>query len=506
MSRLDSTEQRILLFSVFFLSLCGIIYELVLGSLATYLLGNPVQQYSITIGVFLSSMGLGSFLSRYINGNLVKNFILIEALLGFTGGICVILLTYLFSFSTSFYLLHVFFLIIIGTLVGLEIPLLTRIMKKYGSLKEVLSNILTLDYLGGLAGSLLFPLVLFPFAGRFLTSLIIGMINISVALYIIYRIDYTGKRKSDYLFPVLALILLIGLTANSGMLTDIIHKRLYSDDIVFSKRSKYQEIVLTRNGSDFRLYLDGALQFSTFDEYRYHEMLILPAMHLSKISEKKVLVLGGGDGLAVNQILKNFPSAGITLVELDQAIIDLAKNNSSLKRVNNSSLSDKRVKVVVGDAYTYLLEKGLKFNVIIADFPDPHDETISKLYTVEFFKLIARSLDKDGIFVTQSTSPLFAKDAFWCINKTLSIVFKTVIPYHIYIPTFGDWGFNIASKSAIDTSSLSEAGSGKYFSPETFSASMVFSKDSIASETEINTFNRPILYNYYIKGWKDFDL
>ena len=173
MGRLDSTEQRILLFSVFFLSLCGIIYELVLGSLATYLLGNPVQQYSITIGVFLSSMGLGSFLSRYINGNLVKNFILIEALLGFTGGICVILLTYLFSFSTLFYLLHVFFLIIIGTLVGLEIPLLTRIMKKYGSLKEVLSNILTLDYLGGLAGSLLFPLVLFPFAGRFLTSLII---------------------------------------------------------------------------------------------------------------------------------------------------------------------------------------------------------------------------------------------------------------------------------------------------------------------------------------------
>lgn len=267
---LGKNEQRILLFSVFILSLCGIIYELVLGSLASYLLGNPVQQYSITIGVFLSSMGLGSFISRYVTKDLVKSFVRIEIALGLIGGISVVLLNYMFSFSASFYMLHVFFLVVIGTLVGLEIPLLTRIMKSYGTLKDIISNVLTLDYLGGLGGSLLFPLILFPYLGRYLTSIIIGIINISVAIVVIIKIvDYSRKRV-DLAYALLSLLVLLFLAVNSEWVTSILNKKMFYDDIVFSKRSKYQEIVLTRNGDDFRLYLDGSLQFSTSDEYRYH--------------------------------------------------------------------------------------------------------------------------------------------------------------------------------------------------------------------------------------------
>ncbi len=496
-------EQRILLFSVFFLSLCGIIYELVLGSLATYLLGNPVQQYSITIGFFLSSMGLGSYLSRFLTRDMLKNFIMIEVALGFVGGLSVLILSYLFSFSATYYMLHIFFLIVIGTLVGLEIPIITRVLKRYGSLKDILSNVLSLDYIGGLAGSLLFPLLLFPFLGRMLTSVIIGALNILVAIVIIIKIDYENRRKTDLLIPMAVFILLLGMAASSDRINTILQKRLYYDDIVFSKRSRHQEIVMTRNDADFRLYLDGSLQFSSVDEYRYHEMLVFPSLAIHKSANKRVLVLGGGDGLAVREILKCRDVAAVTLVELDPAMIDLAKKNSSLRVLNGDSLDDPRVSVVVGDAYAYLVGNRKKYDVIIADFPDPHDETISKLYTVEFYMLLRRSLGRGGVFVTQSTSPLFAREAFWCIHHTMKKVFGSVTAYHVYVPSFGDWGFNMASEGAPLAAPVGGPAPGlKYYTAETFRESLHFPMDSSATLTDINTFNKPVLYSYYLKGWK----
>lgn len=503
---LNKSEQRILLFSVFVLSLCGIIYELVLASLATYLFGNPVQQYSITIGVFLSAMGLGSYLSRFITNNLIKTFIAIEVMLGVTGGLSVIILNYLFSFSSSFYLLHLFFLIVIGTLVGLEIPLITRILKKYGALKDILANVLTLDYVGGLAGSLLFPLLLFPFLGRFLTSLAVGLINIFVVLIVIVKVRYPQKRASDFILPVVSAIIMTMLIINSQWVSALIQNRMYYDDIIFSKRSKYQEIVLTRSGSDFRLYLDGSLQFSTSDEYRYHEMLVYPALYQREKSGRHALVLGGGDGLAVRELLKSDSIAAVTLVELDEVMIDLARNNSTISFINGNSLDDPRVKVIAGDAYDFLINNRKPFDLIIADFPDPHDETIAKLYTVQFFKLVKRSLRSDGVFVTQSTSPLSAREAFWCVNRTMSEVFKNIIPYHVYVPSFGSWGFNMASNEPVsDEVTVSDRNDFRYFSFSAFKASVYFPADSGFIETEINTFNRPVLYRYYLKGWKNSD-
>ncbi|HNX24938.1 MAG TPA: polyamine aminopropyltransferase [Spirochaetota bacterium] len=502
---LQKNEQRILLFSVFILSLCGIIYELVLGSLASYLLGNPVQQYSVTIGVFLSSMGLGSYLSRYITKNLIKAFVRIEIFLGLIGGISVVLLNYFFSFSVSFYMLHVFFLVVIGTLVGLEIPLLTRILKSYGALKDIISNVLTLDYIGGLGGSLLFPLILFPYLGRYLTSIFVGVINIAVAVIVIVKIVDYSRRKLDLSLAFASLIILLFLAVNSDWVTAILNKKMFYDDIVFSKRSKYQEIVLTRSGDDFRLYLDGSLQFSTSDEYRYHEMLVYPPVMICGGRNISVLVLGGGDGLAVRELLRFKNVLHVTLVELDEYMVDLARNNSTLKTINNHSLSNERVYVVTGDAYDYLTKNSLKYDVIIADFPDPHDETVSKLYTDSFFKIVKRSLKSDGVFVTQSTSPLFAREAFWCINNTLGTVFKNVIPYHVFIPTFGDWGFNIGMDRYIKPGEIDESANSKFFTKETFKAAMHFPPDSDVVKTEINKFNRPILYLYYLKGWKNSD-
>jgi len=499
------SEQRMLLFSVFILSLCGIIYELVLGSLASYLLGNPVQQYSVTIGVFLSSMGLGSYLSRYITGNLIRSFVRIEIVLGLTGGISVVILNYLFSFSASFYVLHIFFLVVIGTFVGLEIPLLTRILKSYGSLKDIISNVLTLDYIGGLAGSLLFPLILFPYIGRYLASILVGIMNIVVALFVVIKISGYVKRKTDALYAVVSLVILLVLAVNSDWVNAILQKKMFYDDIVFSRRSKYQEIVLTRNGDDFRLYLDGSLQFSTSDEYRYHEMLVYPAVMICGNRKLSVLVMGGGDGLAVRELLKFKNVIHVTLVELDGYMVDLAKNNSTIKAINKASLTSEKVHVITGDAYDYLIKNSLKYDIIIADFTDPHDETISKLYTDIFYKMVKKSLKNDGVFITQSTSPLFAREAFWCINSTLLSVFKNVIPYHVFVPTFGDWGFNIAMNRDFNAADMADDTGPRFFSKETFLASMHFPPDSSKVETGINKFNKPLLYLYYLKGWKNTD-
>jgi len=502
---LKKSEQGILLFSVFILSLCGIIYELVLGSLASYLLGNPVQQYSITIGVFLSSMGLGSYLSRFITRDLVASFIRIEIALGLVGGVSVVLLNYMFSFSASFYILHVFFLVVIGTLVGLEIPLLTRILKSYGALKDIISNVLTLDYIGGLGGSLLFPLLLFPYLGRFLTSILVGMLNIAVAVIVIVKITEYSRKKTDLASAFLSLLILVILAVNSDWVTAILHKKMFYDDVVFSKRSRYQEIVLTRNGDDFRLYLDGSLQFSTSDEYRYHEMLVYPSVALCGKRDISVLVLGGGDGLAVRELLRFKNVIHVTLIELDEYMVNLAMHNSTLKSINHNSLINGRVYVVTGDAYDYLSKNNLKYDVIIADFPDPHDETVSKLYTDSFFKLVKRSIKANGLFVTQSTSPLFAREAFWCINNTLGQVFKTVVPYHVFIPTFGDWGFNIGTDNDPVFEDIGDSGTSRFFTKETFRSSMHFPPDSDRVETKINRFNKPVLYLYYLKGWKNSD-
>ena len=499
---LAKNEQRILLFSVFILSLCGIIYELVLGSLASYLLGNPVMQYSITIGVFLSSMGLGSYMSRYIEKDLIRAFVRIEIILGLTGGVSVVVLNYLFSFSESFYALHIFFLVVIGTLVGLEIPLLTRILKNYGALKDIISNVLSFDYIGGLAGSLLFPLLLFPFLGRFLTSIVVGMANIAVAFIIILVIDY-GSKKKDFTLAAVSLFILIFMAINSDWLNAIIQKKMFYDDIVFTERTRYQEIVLTRNGDDFRLYLDGSLQFSSSDEYRYHEMLVHPAMSVHG-NPRFVLVLGGGDGLAVREILKVPSVQKIVLVELDASMVSLAMNNSTISYINKGSLKNSKVHVITGDAYDFLRTNTFGYDIIIADFPDPHDETVSKLYTTEFFNLVKRSLSKDGLFITQSTSPLFAREAFWCINLTMKQVFTSVKPYHLFIPSFGDWGYNMASGNDIIIKDSVIAGL-KYFNKSTFNAAENFSPDSGEISTQINTFNKPVLYKYYLKGWKNSD-
>lgn len=280
-----------------------------------------------------------------------------------------------------------------------------------------------------------------------------------------------------------------------------VENRLYRDKIILNKQTKYQKIVVTKHKDDLRLYINGNIQFSTIDEYRYHESLVHIPMSVSE-DKSKILILGGGDGLAVREVLKYEEVDKITLVDLDKEMVELSQNNKEIRKVNNDSLNSDKLKIVYEDAFEYLENSNELFNIILVDLPDPNDENLNKLYTNIFYRLVSNRLDKDGVISIQSTSPYYAKEAFWCINKTLEEEGLNVIPYHVEVPSFGDWGFQLASKKVIEKEKIKINVETKFLNNESIDRLFMFSEDEIVDKDKLitNTIARPQLINYYLKA------
>ncbi|MEJ6951001.1 polyamine aminopropyltransferase [Natronospora cellulosivora (SeqCode)] len=490
----------------FVVSIASIVYELLIGGISSYLLGNSVYQFSITIGLFMTAMGLGSYLSKYIQDNLMEKFMFIEIFLALIGGSAGFILFYSYA-VLSIYVPIMFLLIIsIGTLTGFELPLLTRIIKKYGDLKDVLANATAADYLGGLIGSVLFPIILLPRVGFITTSYIVGILNIFVAAFIF--IKFQASLKKNHL--IILLILLVFLILFIGILlvedTEIyLERKLYRDPVVFSQQSNYQRIVITKNKDDVRFFLDGNIQFSSRDEFRYHESLVHPAMSLLK-DAKNILVLGGGDGLAIREILKYEEVENIDLVDLDKQVTDLAQTSQYFLKYNENALSDGRVSIINKDAYLFLENSKKKYDIVIVDLPDPNNESLNKLYTVTFYRKIYNSLNEKGVMVAQSTSPYFAPSCFWIIHNTIEKAGFSTSPYHVNVPSFGDWGFNIGTKGfSFNADIINIDIDTKFLSTEKAQSLFVFGKDILNQKDDrVNTLIRPILVEAYYKNWTDY--
>lgn len=497
-------ESAVLLSTVFIVGLCTIVYELLIGSVSSYFLGDSVKQFSLTIGLTMSAMGIGTWLSRKIEGHLLERFILVELLLGLLGGLSVPILYFTFSHSDFYYPVMMILILMIGILIGLEIPLLTRVMEKNYSLRENISNVLSLDYVGALAATLLFPFVFLPFLGVFKSSLVIGSVNVLVALLNYYCFREQLPKRSLYQFKWLGIagfVILIGLFSFSQTLVHGWENEMYEDRVIFSKQSNYQKIVVTKNKDDYRLYLDGSLQFSSIDEHRYHEALVHTPLSMMK-NPKSILVLGGGDGLAIRELLKYSEIEKIDLVDLDPEITKLGQHHHLFKRINKGSLANNRVQVFNDDAFLFL-EKAQKYDLIIGDLPDPKSTSLARLYSREFFERIKSRLKSDGIFVTQATSPFFAKKAFWSIHKTLEISgFASVHPYHVYVPSFGDWGFVMASLRPYDRRQVTLKVETRYLDPENLNHLFNFAKDVKVKTIKPNSLNQPHLLGYYLSEWE----
>ncbi len=492
--------QWLLLLSVFVVATCGLIYELVAGTLASYLLGDSVTQFSTIIGTYLFAMGIGSYLSRYFKNNLLYWFVSIELLVGMVGGFSAGFLFILFEQIVYFRLLLYSLVVITGTLVGLELPLLMRILKDKLEFTELVSRLFTFDYIGALFASLLFPLILIPQLGLLRTSFFFGALNVLVAWLVAYRFKAQLNSFAKLQWSAfVCLALLVSGFILADKLTTLSESLTYPDPVVYTKSSPYQRIVLTKKGDDFRLFLNGNLQFSSADEYRYHEALVHPGLAALK-NPKKILVLGGGDGLAVREILKYQTIEKITLVDLDPAVTELFRSNQSLKHINNNALASPKLSIVNQDAFVWIRSCAEQFDFIVIDFPDPSNFALGKLYTLAFYNQINKILSPDGAVVIQSTSPFVARKSFWIINETVSKSGLLTKPYHCYVPSFGEWGFILASKHELTQSNSYPQGL-KFISKNSVEELFSFPPDMMEKTSLYNTLNNQVLVNTFEKEW-----
>jgi spermidine synthase len=505
MAKKEQQLQLLLLFSVFVIATCGLIYELVAGTLASYLLGDSVTQFSTIIGVYLFSMGIGAYLSRYFDKNLLNWFVNIEILVGLVGGFSAAALFMLFNYIESFRLVLYLLVMLTGTLVGLEIPILMNILKNRLEFKELVSRVFTFDYIGALLASLIFPLLLVPHLGLMRTAFLFGILNVLVALLLCFKLKEELKNpgwlKTKALLAIAVLV--AGFIASDRLLA-FSETGLYGEKIIFARSSVYQRIVLTRNNQDIRLYLNNNLQFSSRDEYRYHEALVHPVMTRAA-SIKKVLILGGGDGMAAREILKYPEVEQITLVDLDPAMTSLFRENELLKSLNHQSLLNPRLKVVNTDAFQWLKQNHDKFDVAIIDFPDPSNYSVGKLYTSTFYNTLRAALTPASLIVIQSTSPYVAPQSFWCVNNTLEQSGFQTMPFHTYVPSFGEWGYVMASLLPVgNTPKRALPPQLRYYTEATFAQMTAFPADMAARSTAINKLNNQALVQYFEDEWSKY--
>lgn len=497
-------RQLLLLISVFIIATCGLIYELVAGTLASYLLGDSVMQFSTIIGVYLFSMGIGSWLSKFLDSNLLRWFIRIELMVGIIGGLSAPTLFVLFEFTASFRLLLYTFVSLTGILVGLEIPLLMRILENRIAFKELVSQVFTFDYIGALLASLIFPLVLVPYLGLIRTSVFFGLMNVGIAAILLYQFPETRPYRPSLLTGILAtaLVLATGFVF-AGQIMSFAEGQSFQDRVIYAKSTLYQRIVLTQNRRDMRLYLNGNLQFSSADEYRYHEALVHPVMQGTQ-SPEKVLVLGGGDGLAVRELLKYPSLTSIRLVDLDAGMTQLFQQNSRLRQLNRNSLLSPKVQVINADAFTWVRADTSRYDVIIIDFPDPSNYSIGKLYTTTFYQELDHLLSPAGVVVVQSTSPFVAPKSYWCINHTLQAAGFQTIPYHLYVPSFGEWGYVLALRNKHWRLNGKLPPDLRFLNQQTLRDMLHFPPDMAEVPTEVNKLNNQALVQYFEEEWAPY--
>lgn len=546
-----NTASFLLGSSMFATGATGLVLEYIQGTVGSYILGNSIEQYSIVIGLMLFMMGIAATVQKYFSDDhLIEKFILIEIFLAVVGGYSPIATYWAYGALDGFRLVQYFFIMSIGFLIGLEIPVVLRINARYArKLSLNIERVFSADYIGSLVGALLWVYVLlrkFPITE---SSFILAGVNFTIAVvtygYFRYRELVSQKRLIGVLVILAAAGLMVGYRYNRDWNVHL-EQKLYEDPIVFSKTTRYQHLVMTRNRTldEYRFYINGNLQFSSIDEYRYHELLVHPAMGLIA-DHRRVLILGGGDGLALREVLKYPDVEEVLLVDLDEEMTRFSASDPVLRALNRGSFDDARVtrmtpdgvsagddrplfqetgetdpqrrlpvteqvatvRVMHIDADRFLSRVKGKWNVVFIDLPDPSSIELVKLYSNAFYLKVRRVLAEHGMMVVQATSPYHAKESFLCIKRTLEAVRFHALPYHENVPSFGDWGWFLAFKDTLDREKVIRDArqmkigvQTRYLTSPIFQRAMVFGKNELNSDAvDVNTLMFPVLLNYYLK-------
>ncbi|GAA0569289.1 polyamine aminopropyltransferase [Actinomadura livida] len=504
--------RALVLAAVFTCAACGLVYELALVALGSYLMGNSVTQASIVLSVMVFAMGVGSLLAKPLRRWPVPAFAIVEALLALVGGLSVLALYAAFAWLSLYNPVLIVVAFLVGALIGAELPLLMTLLQRIRRQEAgaAVADLFAADYVGALLGGLAFPFLLLPVFGHIRGALLVGAVNvvagIAVVLWLFRREVGRGVQAALWSTMVAVLVVLGGTYVMADEFEVSARQVLYRDPIVLSKQTPYQEIVITRQVAlsgrpDLRLFLNGDLQFSSVDEYRYHESLVHPIM---SGPHGKVLVLGGGDGLALREVLRYESVRSATLVELDPEMLRLAREYGPLAALNDRAFEDPRARTVEADAFTWLRGLNEQFDTVIVDMPDPDDVATAKLYSVEFYGMVKRVLAPGGRMVVQSGSPYFAPKSFWSIEKSIAAAGLATVPYHVDVPSFGDWGYVLAAPTEKPPALRLASGVPglRFMDEQLLQASTVFPKDRRARDVETNTLAHPHLVKYQEQEWK----
>ena len=464
------------------------------------------------VSIMLFSMGLGSRWSKYFENRLLEKFVLIEFILSMIVAF-VSVITYLSAAIIGVEAFIIYSLsIIIGLMIGMEIPLVIRINDSYESLRTNISSAMENDYYGSLLGGMFFAFVGLPYLGLTYTPFILGAVNLTVAISLFFllkkEVPANTKNRLTILASMATMIIIIGsLTAKKAITFGETER--YSDDVIYTEQTPYQRITITQAKGEFWLFINGNQQLSTIDEVMYHEPLVHPVMGILK-APRDILVLGGGDGGAVREILK-YPSVEkITLVDLDPAMTELGKNYPLMVEMNGNSMNHEKLTIINTDGYNYLEDTKEYFDAIIIELPDPKTVELGRLYSYEFYKLCHRQLRPHGVIITQAGSPYYAARAFNCIDKTMTASGFTTLPLHNQVITLGEWGWVMGAKNIqkqdlkklVQNADISEIPT-RWMNQESFTLVSSFGKNSFPNQSdsvEVNRIHNPILYQYYLDG------
>ncbi len=536
---------------------CGLIYEYLLSHYAARVLGTVEHTIFAMIGLMIVAMGLGSFAAKKIKDPF-SSFAWLELAIALVGLTAVFVIALIFSLSNtlpqiiaetyglppdlqpeggflrsfhSFAALSPYFIgFLLGFLIGIEIPLIARIREEIYK-KHISNNAGTVygaDYIGAGIGAAIW--IVFMLSMEISTAAA-ATASANLVAGLIFYFRYRRKIRMSPLFLLCHLMLIAAALVifKHGQTWELsLESTLYKDKVIYSAHTPYQHITITERIMNpeepvvYTFYINGRTQFSSIDEAIYHEMLVHPAM-LASARQKKILIIGGGDGLAAREVLKWNP-ASVTLLDLDLAIIQFFRDekfdenlgrivNAPLLKLNQNALSDKRLNIMIGDAFNQiddLLNQQQLYDSIIVDLPDPSHPDLNKLYTDRFYQKLSLLLAGDGALAIQSTSPYHAKDAFLSIGKTVKAAgLLHVEQYHANVPSFGEWGWTIATKNGI--SPLARIKEAKELPIKTHWLTLDIVKTAFhfpnnyfnrIPGVEINRLGSHTLYNYHQQAWQ----
>lgn len=503
-----------LLFAAFVCAACGLVYELALVAQGAYLLGDSITQASVVLATMVFAMGVGSLAAKPLQRRPLLGFAAIEAALALVGGLSVLALHASFTWLDIYWPALIAISLLVGGLIGAEIPLLMTLLQRIRRQEagSATADLFAADYIGALIGGLAFPFLLLPLLGQTRGALLVGMVNAvagAAVVLVLFARTVSGRRRLALGAGTLAVLAVLGVAfAGSETLLRYARNALYDDPVVHAETSTYQEIVLTEwdpmtaGDTDTRLFLNGDLQFSSVDEYRYHEALVHPVLAGSR---GRVLVLGGGDGLALREVLRYPDVREVVEVELDPAVLRLAREHPRMAELNRDALRDPRVKVVPADAFGWLRDTRERFDAVIVDMPDPDATSTAKLYSQEFYTLARRALAPGGRMVVQAGSPYFAPRTYDCILGTIRAAGFSATPYHVDVPSFGDWGFVLAQEGPAPEPRIDPPERLRFLDQATLSAATVFPADrSPRRDPRPSTLDDPRVLRLATEEWQNY--